>query len=654
MKKLRLPRLISSGMVLQQKKRVRIWGFDEPGRKVVISFLGKEYEAIADEAGYFEAFLEGLEPGGPYVMNFRDDADGEITLENILIGDVWMCSGQSNMELPMMRVRDKYPDEISDCDNDRIRTFKIVEHADFHGPLTDHLTGQWKAAGKDTILDFSATAYFFARKLYELAGVPAGLINASLGGSRIQSWMGRDMLNGYEDFLALADQYADDEFVAGRLARNEKQAREWDEYLNSIDLGLKENWRNYNGRENMPEENPAAEDAYWQQVQIPFFFKDTALKGFIGSVWFRRKFTVPGELAGKEAKIWLGTIVDNDTVYINGVEVGHTDYQYPPRKYAIPANLLREGENSVVIRVKCQNGQGRFTPGKTYAVFNDQVRVELAGTWYYRIGGTCGQVKETDFVNWKPTGLYNGMMAPCHKYAVAGVLWYQGEANSWEPENYLDLTKRMVKGFREKWEDDTLPYFYVQLPNFCGDVYDIDRDGRGSEWGRIRELQREALQIPGTGMAVAIDLGEDNDLHPLNKKDVGSRLAMLAAARFYGNKAQCGGPVVKDIKADTVKREDGSRYVRVEILCGDVSGGMYAFSENKGDEILDFELADAAGAVYRAQAEIADDRIILSCEGLADEAVQVRYCYANTNRGALVYNRDGFPMSPFCIELEKK
>lgn len=636
MNELRLPRLISDGMVLQQKKRVRIWGFDEPGRRVVISFLQKEYEAAVDKEGYFEIFLEGLKAGGPYRMVFRDDAGGEITVENILIGDVWMCSGQSNMELPMMRVRDRYPKEIADCDNDCIRTFKITEHADFHGPAADHLTGQWKAAGGDTILDFSATAYFFARKLYEISGVPVGLINASLGGSRIQSWMGRDMLEGYEEFLALADRYADDEFVAERLRQNERQARQWDEYLDGIDLGLKENWK---------------EGFAGQPVRLPFFFRDTDLKGFIGSAWFCRKFTVPGELAGKEAKIWLGTIVDSDTVYINGVEVGHTDYQYPPRKYVIPAGLLREGENSVVVRVKCQNGQGRFTPGKTYAVFDDQVRVELAGTWYYRIGGACGQVKETDFVNWKPTGLYNGMMAPCHRYAIAGVLWYQGEANSWEPENYLDLTRRMVKGFREKWQDDALPYFYVQLPNFCGDVYDIDRDGRGSNWGRIRELQRQALQIPGTAMAVAIDLGEDNDLHPLNKKDVGFRLAMLAAARFYGERAQCGGPVVKEIKADTKKREDGSAFARVEILCGDADKGMYAFSADKGDEILDFELADALGAVYPAQAELSGDKILLTCKGLADKPAQVRYCYANTNRGALVYNKDGYPMSPFCIEL---
>lgn len=652
MRDLRLPRLISDGMVLQQKKRVRIWGFDEPGRKVRVSFLGKEYEALSDEEGDFEIFMEGLEPGGPYRMVVRDDQGLEVTVDNILVGDVFMCSGQSNMELPMARVKDNYPGEIADCGNDCIRTFKIAEHADFHGPLKELLTGEWKAAGEETILDFSATAYFFARKLYEITGIPVGLINASLGGSRIESWMGRDMLEGYDEFLALADRYADDRFVAERLAQNERQAKEWDEYLDGIDLGIKENWKAGDiGREDAAEEHSAIESIPWQPVQIPFFFKDMALKGFIGSVWFRRTFMAPKELAGKEAKIWLGTIVDSDTVYINGVEVGHTDYQYPPRKYVIPEGLLREGENRVVIRVKCQNGQGRFTPGKTYAVFDGHTSVDLTGKWHYRIGGACGQVKETDFVNWKPTGLYNGMMAPCHKYAIAGVLWYQGEANSWEPESYLDLTERMVKGFRQKWEDDGLPYFYVQLPNFCGDIYDIDRNGRGSQWGRIREKQRQALGIPGTGMAVAIDLGEDNDLHPLNKKDVGTRLAMLAASRLYAAQTQCGGPVVKELKADTVKQEDGSVCVRAEILCGDVRGGMHAFSKDKGEEILDFELEDETGAVCRAEAQIEGDKILLTCKGLSGEPKQVRYCYANTNTGALVYNADGYPMSPFCIEL---
>lgn len=641
-KGLTLPRLISDGMVLQQKKRVRIWGFDEPGRKVRVSFLGKEYEAVTDKEGEFEVFCEDLEPGGPFCMVIWDDAGTRRVVEDILVGDVWMCSGQSNMELPMMRVKDNYPEEIADCDNNRIRTFKIAEHADFHGPLKKLQTGSWKAAAKETILDFSATAYFFARKLYEITGVPVGLINASLGGSRIESWMGRDMLEGYEDFLALADRYADDDFVTERLARNERQAREWDEYLDGIDQGLEENWM---------QELHEGEEALWQQAEIPFLFKDTALKGFIGSIWFRRRFTVPGELAGRKAGIWLGTIVDSDTVYINGVEVGHTDYQYPPRKYTIPAGLLREGENSVVIRVKCQNGQGRFTPGKRYALFNDEASIELSGIWHYRIGGTCSQVKETDFVNWKPTGLYNGMMAPCHRYAIAGVLWYQGEANSWEPENYLDLTRRMVKGFREKWEDDTLPYLYVQLPNFCGDIYDIDRNGRGSRWERIRELQRQALEIPGTGMVVAIDLGEDNDLHPLNKKDVGLRLAMQAAAAYYGDKTQCGGPQVEDIKVNSVKGTDGAACWEAELFCGAARGGMYAASPDKGDRIVDFELADREGTVHPAEAEIRNHRILLTCRSISEKPAQVRYCYANTNKGALIYNRDGYPMSPFCIDL---
>lgn len=642
MKELKLPRLISDGMVLQQKKKVRIWGFDEPGRMVMVSFLGEEYAAGTDEEGNWEIFLKALAPGGPYSMHVGDDAGCEITVENILIGDVWFCTGQSNMELPMARVKDRYPEDVEHCENDKIRTFKIAENGEFHGPLEEPLTGEWKAAGKDTILDFSATGYFFARQMYRITGIPTGFINVSLGGSRIESWMGRDMLEGYEELLALADKYADDDFIKERLLINQRQCEEWHGRLDGMDAGLQEGW-----------EREDTDASLWKEVHIPFFFKDTELKGFIGSVWFRREFSVPEGLAGKEAKIWLGTIVDSDTVYINGVMAGHTDYQYPPRKYVIPAGLLRKGRNVITVRVKCENRQGRFTPGKIYAVFNDEERVDLTGTWKYRIGAACGQIEETDFVNWKPTGLYNGMTAPCHKYAIAGIVWYQGEANWSTADSYLDLTKRLIKGYREKWEDETLPFLYVQLPNFSGEIYDIDRNGIGSQWAEIREQQRQALAIPGTGMAVAIDLGEDNDLHPLNKKDIGFRLAMHAASRLYGLKAECQGPQVSVISAEMAeeKEEGGKTLCRVVLTCRYAEGGMYAFSPDKGKEITDFEMADKEGNCLKARAEIQGNKIVLTCRGMAELPVQVRYCFSNTNKGALIYNRAGFPMSPFCRDL---
>lgn len=660
MNTLALPRLISDGMILQQKKKVHIWGWDEPGRKITVSFLDRAYSCEADENGGWEVFLDEQTPGGPYEMRILDSAGEERNLRDVLVGDVWMCSGQSNMELPMRRVLDRYPCEPEQCDNTFIRTFKIIEKSDFHGPRQELESGEWTAVTPDTLPDFSATAYFFAKHLYRITGVPVGLINASLGGSRIESWMGRDMLAGQHDFLALADKYGNDDFVKGQLKKNEEQALAWHNRLDSMDLGLRENW----------EQEEAGKEpgiSAWKNVEIPFFFEHTELKGFIGSVWFRKEFTVDENLAGKEAKLWLGTIVDSDTVYVNGVCVGHTDYQYPPRKYIVPEGLLRQGKNQIVIRVKCETGHGRFTDGKTYAIFREEERIELSGTWKYRIGASCGMIEETDFVNWKPTGLYHAMTAPCHKYMVAGILWYQGESNTHAAASrYLELTERMITGYRAKWKDE-LPFFYVQLPNFAADVYEKERNETFSDWPGIREAQRQALKIPGTGMVVAIDLGEDNDLHPLNKEGIGYRLAMQAAANLYGLRIECSGPQVGKVSMEQVSTDEYQQQAdgrsssddrsddripmtwQVTLHCRNATG-MYAYSEDKGTEIKDFEFVDEKGRIYPVRAVIFKKDIILKCEEKIENVREIRYCYHNTNRGALLYNEDGFPMSPFRLE----
>lgn len=637
---LRLPRLLSDGMVLQQGKKAHIWGWNVPGCEVMVTFLGKEYMATTGKEGKFSLFLDEQEPGGPYSMEIKDGQGEEKVLCDIWIGDVFICSGQSNMELPMERVKDNYPDEIAKCKNPAIRTFKITEHADFHGPLNDHLSGEWKGADKDTILEFSATAYFFAKQMCSLTGIPVGLIDASLGGSRIESWMSREMLEGYDEFLELAEQYADDDFVKTRMLRNEKIAAEWHQEVDTSDKGLKESWK---------DGIASGEEDEWKEAEIPFFFADTALAGFIGSVWFCRRFTISDKLAGKEAKLWLGTIVDSDCVYVNGQFVGQTEYQYPPRKYVIPKGLLKAGENTIVIRVKCENGYGRFTPDKEYAVFTDEERVELQGTWYYRIGAECKQIEENDFINWKPTGLYNGMMAPCHPYTIRGILWYQGEANSWKPDNYFDLTQRMIKGYREKWGDEDLPYYYVQLPNFSGEIYDIDRNGNTGNWAPMREVQRSILPLPGTGMIVTMDLGEDNDIHPLNKKDVGVRLAMMAMADLYGLVIEYEGPMIREVIVTCIDEAAGDYQIRV--LCDKCRGGLLSSSKNKSESIEDFEVLDSMGNSYGVHAKLGEDMIELECNGMKAKPDVLRYCYSNTNKGALIYNFSGFLMSPFTMKL---
>lgn len=645
MERLQLPRLLSDGMVLQQKKRVRIWGEDEPGRRVTVSFHGKDYSEKVNTDGTWEIFMEQADAGSDYQMLIADDAGEEHVIRDVAVGDVFICSGQSNMELPISRVMDRYPEEIARCDNPLIRTFKIIENAEFHGPLKDHKSGQWIAVSKNSFPEFSATAYFFAKHMYRMTGVPVGLINASLGGSRIESWMSRDMLTGYEDFLALADRYSDDEFVRKRLDLNLRQAEKWHNRLDSVDRGLKEKW--YRGEPDLSE---------WKEIEIPFFFRDTQLKDFIGSVWFYREFTVGKQLAGKEAKLWLGTIVDSDTVYVNGIQVGHTEYQYPPRKYIVPAGLLKEGKNTIVIRVKVEIGQGRFTDEKVYALFRDADRIELSGKWRYRIGASCEMIEATDFVSWKPTGLYQGMMAPCHKYVSAAILWYQGESNTHETAgNYCDLMERMIRGYRAKWEDE-LPFIYVQLPNFRVERYGADRDDVINDWPCVREEQRRALKIPGTGMVTAIDLGEDNDLHPLNKEGIGFRLAMQAAKMLYGKESECEGPQIEDVYVERI-----SHHMKVTLTFRCTSG-MYADPKtdpegavpderNAVKAVRDFELVDEKGRIHTAEAQIAGDKVLLTCEDEMTAVKEVRYCYHNTNTGALLYNKEGFPMTPFRVEI---
>lgn len=633
---LRLPRLISDGMILQQKKQIKMWGFDRPGRKVMLSFLGEEYVAVADGQGRFEAVLPPMEPGGPYNLYIGNENGEEIVVTDILIGDVWLCAGQSNMELPMERVKDRYPEEIRECSEPFIRTFKVIEHSDFHGPLRELQSGSWEKADTGTILKFSATAYFFAKQMYQMTGVPVGLINTSLGGSRIQSWMSREMLQGDVEDLLLAEKYADDAFVAGQLERNQENMEAWHRNLDEQDHGLKRNFK----------ELKAPEPSF-KEVSIPFFFRDTQLQGFIGSVWFLRNFQVTGGLAGKAAKLWLGTIVDSDTVYINGVMVGHTDYQYPPRKYEIPEGLLREGENTIVIRVKCENGHGRFTDGKKYALWNDEEEIDLTGKWYYEIGAACEQIEPTDFVNWKPTGLYNGMVAPCRPYTLAGILWYQGESNTHVPEVYLELMKRMVAGYRKEWGEE-LPFLYVQLPNFAIDRYDSDADETGQGWPVVRELQRRAKKLPRVGMAVTMDLGEDNDLHPLNKKEVGFRLAMLAAKMLYGIASECEGPEICGIDYEMEKTGAVLLYFK------NITDGMYAYGGEKGKEIRDFELRDEQGIWHRAAAVIKEDTIRLTpVERIRIRPCGVRYLFSNISHGAMIYNRAGFPLSPFVNEKQE-
>lgn len=537
---LRLPRLLGDYAVLQRGKDIHIWGWDLPGRTVIISLVEEEVDGKTqawyvrtDETGSFSAFLPAREAGGPYTLRVEDEAGEWLERKHLLIGDVWYCSGQSNMELPMSWVAPYYEEEIKNCENPYIRSFKIAEHADFHGPLPEPLSGKWKPANPKNVLDFSACTYFFAKKRWDRTGVPVGILNVSLGGAKIEAFMSREMLKGYDDCLAEAERYAQDDWRKEQEEKNEKSTAEWYGRLQEEDAGIKGAWMQEEAW-NKNEENGRKD--YSSRIDVPFFFRNTGYRGLCGSVWLARHFTVTKEMAAQDSVLCLGTMVDADEVYVNGSPAGCTAYQYPERRYPVKAGMLHAGENFLVIRLISEQGEGRITPGKPFCLKTESGEIPLSGTFQAKVGAVCENRPPVDFINWRSTGLYNGMAAPCEAFPIAGFLWYQGEANAHMPGvlTYADKLKRLIEGYRKARKDNGLPFLYVQLPNFKIETYYGNEEERDSDWGAMRLEQEKVLTLPGTGMVQTLGLGEDNDLHPHNKKDVGELLADLAE-KMTGN-----------------------------------------------------------------------------------------------------------------------
>ncbi len=558
---LRLPRLLGDYAVLQRGKDIHIWGWDLPGRTVSISLAREEadrklpknkeqgaapeqgrtsgektqaWHVRTDETGSFSAFLPAREAGGPYTLRVEDEAGEWLERKHLLIGDVWYCSGQSNMELPVSWVAPYYEEEIKNCENPYIRSFKIAEHADFHGPLSEPLSGKWKPANPKNVLDFSACTYFFAKKRWDRTGVPVGILNVSLCGAKIEAFMSREMLKGYDDCLAEAERYAQDDWRKEQEEKNEKSTAEWYGRLQKEDAGIKGAWMQEEAWNKNKENGRKEEKAeHWDdssRIDVPFFFRNTGYRGLCGSVWLARHFTVTKEMAAQDSVFCLGTMVDADEVYVNGSLVGCTAYQYPERRYPVKAGMLHAGENFLVIRLISEQGEGRITPGKPFCLKTESGEIPLSGTFQAKVGAVCEKRPPVDFINWRSTGLYNGMAAPCEAFPIAGFLWYQGEANAHMPGvlTYADKLKRLIVGYRKARKDNGLPFLYVQLPNFKIETYYGNEEERDSDWCAMRLEQEKVLTLPGTGMVRTIGLGEDNDLHPHNKKDVGELLADLA------------------------------------------------------------------------------------------------------------------------------
>jgi sialate O-acetylesterase len=613
--KIKLPTLVSDGMVLQRNQKLNVWGKADAGEKVEIKFLNKKYNTTADPAGNWKIMLPEQRAGGPYTMTIN-----EITLKDILIGDVWLASGQSNMELPMRRLTPLYADEIKNANNQNIRFFTIPQKYDFKSPQTELDGGKWEVTNPQTILNFSGVAYFFAKQLSEKNKVAVGIIHASLGGSPIQAWMDENSLKKYPEYLDEAQKWQNDELIKSTESNEQALSKAWYAELDQSDIGLNQHWENFD-----------LNDSEWNTMNIPGSWEDKE-GSFEGTVWFRKEITLTKNQAGKAAFLNLGRIKDADVTYINGVKVGNVTYEYPPRWYNIPAGVLKEGKNVISVRVTNGSGKGQFIADKPYYLEIDGQKIDLKTEWKYKIGAKMEKMAPGQtFIRWKPTGLYNAMINPLINYNIKGAIWYQGESNTGKPKEYGDLLTTMILDWRNKWNRKDMPFFTVQLANFM----ESKTQPVESNWAELRDQQRQvSLKVPNTGLAVIIDLGEWNDIHPLNKKTVGDRLAFQALKVADKKNIIADGPVYQSMKVE------GNKII-LSFKPG--TDDFENVSELKG-----FAIKAKDGNYQWAKAKIEGKKIIVWNDTVSNP-VSVRYDWADNPDGNL-RNKSGLPASPFTTE----
>lgn len=613
---IRLPLLVADGMVLQHNEKVKLWGWADPGEVITVNIGTQSYTTKTDKSGNWQLVLPRQKAGGPVDIRFQ--GNNMLEVKDVYFGEVWLCSGQSNMELPMRRVKPLYEDEFLTADYPQIRCFTVNKTYHFKAPQNDVTGGNWIAATPENLAEFPAAAYFFAKHLHQTYEVPVGLINASLGGSPVQSWMSEEALKSFPSHLQEAYKYRDDTLIQSIKQSDNERIGEWYRVSVQKDKGQAGAYR-------YPETNTND----WSDFKLPAYW-GTYSQPQNGVFWFRKDIPLSSKEASQSAFLNLGRIVDADSVFINGHSVGVTTYQYPPRWYQIPADVLREGCNSIVIRVINSSGPGGFVSDKPYELKTAERTIDLKGRWRMKQGSEMPPLGSQTFIRWKPLGLYNAMIAPLLNYTIKGAIWYQGEANTSDPIGYSRLFPALIRDWRKQFNQGNFPFLFVQLPNFM-ETKELPSESR---WAETREAQMSALREPATGMAVAIDLGEWNDIHPLNKRDVGNRLALLARKIAYKEKKLiASGPTYKSMKV-----KNG----RAEISFTNIGAGLMT----RDEPLKGFAIAGFDGKFVWANAEISGNKVIVWHESVSIP-VRVRYAWADNPDQANLFNKDGLPATPF-------
>ena len=632
--KITLPQLFQSGMVLQRGKPVPIWGKANAGEQVVVSGQKKQYTVTADASGRWRVDLPKMKAGGPYTLEVKGEGvEGEkLVFEDVMVGDVWLLSGQSNIDVTIERVYPQYVDEIEHFNLPQVRLFRVQNETNTHGVQEDirRTAINWKPLTKQNAWLFSAVGSFLGKRMWEKNKVAQGIIVNSWGGTPIEAWISADsLMRDYPMLIKRLALYQNDQYVRAQAQANNEANRRWSELLDKVDGASAYQLSTY-------------QDDDWKTInQNNWTWRGT------GSVWLRQHIKIDKEHAGKPARLLLGTLFDQDITYLNGKQIGHTGYQYPPRRYDIPEGLLREGDNVIAVRFINKYGAAHFIPEKPYLIaFGDdrfsqnpmpQDVIPLSSQWKIHVGAEMPNCPSGDVsMQNQPTTLYNAVLYPLAPYAINGVVWYQGESNTGNPAPYADYLKKLMGCWRDRWQEQ-LPFCIVQLANYDGRQQTgnprpivTETNPVNSNWARLREAQRlTAKNDARAELAVINDLGETVDIHPLRKKEVAERIGLCFDRLIYNNKVK----------------------LSPEVLSAEVQGDKVLLTLDQpvqAGQLSDFEIAGADGRFVNVDAEVESGKpAVIVLRSTVTSPKKVRYAWKDNPIRANVRSLSGLPMSSF-------
>ncbi|GAB4042179.1 sialate O-acetylesterase [Spirosoma jeollabukense] len=622
----RLPNVFGSHMVLQRRKPVPVWGWADPNEKVTVTLASQVKTIKAGKDGKWRITLDPMEAGGPYQLVARGK-NNTVTFDDVLAGEVWICSGQSNMEWPL-RSASTAKTEIPRAIHPQIR--QLLVKKDLSLTPKDNMEGSWVVCSPETAPNFTAVGYFFAKQLQGELNVPIGLINTSWGGTHSETWTSRAAMNQHDELRIVANKLptTQEEVIQNGLERTKALVQTQQGGLPSA--AEEQTWATV-----------GLDDSAWKTMNVPGDWEWGGLPTFDGVVWFRQEVVIPEGSKLNNMQLHIGSVDDNDSTFVNGQLIGSKKGS-GVRAYSIPDGLLKPGRNVVAVRIVDKgNVGGMVGTAEQLNLSGENLTISLAGKWKYRVASIFASSYKPG-PNTYATQLFNAMLNPLIPYAIEGVIWYQGESNAGRANQYRTAFPLMIQDWRHHWGYD-FPFLFVQLANYNA----ANGDSRhGSTWAELREAQTMTLQLPNTGMAVTSDIGERTDIHPRNKEDVGKRLAAEAMRVAYQKSESNPRETSRGPQFDKMT-VDGNKAV---LTFRNVGRGLRV--NDKYGYLKGFEVAGADQKFYYAKADLQGNSVVVHADSVA-KPVAVRYGWADDNGDVNLYNQENFPAVPFRTDTWK-